>query len=154
MVALCFMACTKSSLDYPVVNKEHAGGESVNSIEKWTEKISVDSALSTMSGAQLLEHLKGLSQYMENVSEKINVEKKREISIIHKLPAREIQLKTTDRFQLFLKYMELQRTIGSNTRIFSESVLPFQSLSNIAIQLHIIQLKNDSLNKGVDSTGT
>ncbi len=152
---LCFtlFACSKENLQVPPESMGNGGGDSINAFEKWTKDLAIDTAISTATGKKLLEHLEGLSAYLENVTEQVRT--REDVDVVQPLPAINPENLRTNDMEFYQMYVKKQQITGWNNALLGNSFLPFQKLSSIAIQIQLTQMKLDTSereNKGQPST--
>lgn len=135
---LLLLACNKDSLTLPDEDADTVGGASEEQNEFWEYDMTSDTALSTLSGKELLNHLKGLSEYMDHASKKV---KRKNVQRLESLPPVVTKLKSADDLQFYQVYMNKKNKFGKHTWINGNSKMPFQELSTLAIQIQLVNIK-------------
>lgn len=136
-------SCTKDSLK---VNDsaDTPGGAAIDETV-WKHDNAIDTAISTMSGKELLNHLQGLSDYVDGVSKKVN---RRETKAVETLPALQAEIEQNEDMSFFREYMKKQYILGDRVR---SNHLPFQELSEMAIRIQLTNLKIEARDSAVYS---
>lgn len=130
-------SCTKESLTINDDSVDLPGGAAVEE-EVWLHDKSIDTAISTMSGKELMNHLKGLSDYVDGVNKKVH---KREVKVIETLPSIKPEIKRDEEMSFYREYLKKNHLVGEGDKTISHTRLPFQELSQMAIRIQLTTMK-------------